>query len=1037
MTHSIRNRSRLLLGCGSVALAAGLMLAAERAEAQAFQATPTVVVGDVTFDRNAPALDFITLGSETAVIDWTPNEFTSGDALTFLPNGATAFFQNGANVSNFAVLNRILPSTNNNIVVFDGRVVSQLIDPNTGAATSGGMVAFYSPTGILVGSTARFDVGQLLLTTLEPSISSFEDFALNGGTMNLSATSGSTARIQINNGAQITATAENSFFSAIAAGVEMRGTASINGSHAYVAGEVVNLTFSNGLFDIEVPVGTARSGNVMNIAGNVGGPSSTGAGDNHMIYAVARGAADPISMFFSGNLGFEPAASAGIVNGEIILSANYDVFGRTVAGGTITDGRNAQFRDAVDPFGDAPVEAEITLNNFRSTSSLMAVSSHDVLASVGDGTSSVDGNLLLFGRERAELVAEVGNFNITGDLLVSAEAFGVEGSSLQNPDVINATAGTAAITALPGGQITIGGSAKITADAYAGANTIDLIAGRATGGSATILADEADIAITGDVFVQARGLGTTLSGILQGAESRGGLAGVTLRNGADVSFGGGLLLNVDAVGAQGSLSDSSSNSDAFAGVASILLEDVSSLNVGQTVRLNANGRGGSSNTSGAGSIGDGGVATLSLTGLGNVEIGGSLLIEAEGIGGSNAGGTGGVGLGGRASAATFDNGTILIGNNFSADALGEGGNGRTGGDGFGGISGANAITGRIDIAGRAFAGSEGVGGDASFDFGGNGGLGRGGNSAFQANGTLVDTAELRIGGDAVVFAQGVGGRGGAGDGSSIAAGRGGDGYGGQFSVPNQADPNFNSGAFLLAGGDNGTLLIEGEAVAVATGVGGRGGAGNSSQDGGRGGDAFGGLAQTGLAFLGQDGSLGLGSATFGSLLIDAIAFGGSGGQFGDALTGDGGDATGGFAVLGVRAGTLTVQNAEILASAFGGDGALGGVGNGGAVLVAGGSGGSLTIDNLFASASGFGGSSGTAVGGTGSGGQVEFDFSGIDVIVTGDASIQAHGFGGSGDNDDGGIGIGGVARVGILGSAGTGTGTITGNMVRHGQWLWR
>ena len=206
MICSNRNRSRLLLGCGSAALALALTFAPQRAAAQAINAEGNVIDGVAFFDNPGAGQTTIDVVTPTTVIDWQPFEDVNGDALTFLPAGNTVTFQSGQ-LANFAVLNRILPSTNNNIAVINGNVISQITQVS-GAPMTGGTVAFYSPTGILIGSTATFDVGSLLLTTLDTTPESFANF-FNGGNLNLAAAPGSTARIQIDPGAQISALAEN------------------------------------------------------------------------------------------------------------------------------------------------------------------------------------------------------------------------------------------------------------------------------------------------------------------------------------------------------------------------------------------------------------------------------------------------------------------------------------------------------------------------------------------------------------------------------------------------------------------------------------------------------------------------------------------------------------------------------------------------------------------------------------------------------------------------------------------------------------
>lgn len=1030
MTHLIRNRrpvgnkSRLMIGCGGTALALALTLAPQRAEAQAVNADGSVIFGGAAFDNSGPGQTAIDVITPTTVIDWQPFEDAGGNALTFLPAGNTMLFRSNQ-LPNFAVLNRLLPSTNGNIAVIDGSVISQLIGPS-GAPSTGGFVAFYSPTGILVGNNATFDVGQLLLTTLDTTPASFANFA-NGGNLSLSGTNGSTARIQINPGAQINALAENSFFAVVAADVQMLGSARVNGSHAYIAGEVVNLSFSNGLFNISIPVGTAASGNVMTLDGNVGGPSSTGAGDNHMLYAVARASADPISMLFSGNLGFDPALSAGIVNGEIILAANYDVFGRFVDGGTISDGINAVFDGNS---ATSTTRADIEVRDFTSTSTLLAIGTHNTAARAVAGPVSVLGDLLLVGRENSTLSAQANqSVNISGDVLVSARDYGVVSSGLQDLSVINAQGGSARISLLPGGSMTIGGDVFVTADAFAGADDLSGIAGSARAGSSVIFSSGGTLNILGSARVSARAEGAPLSGVSVGAESRGGLAQLSAAEGGAITIGQDVVLDGSARGAIGDLFNPSTVSNAFGGNAQIsTFAGGGSITVNGSAQLFAEGLGGSSNNAGAGSVGTAGRALLAINDVGDITILGSVDLIAGGVGGTNAGGTGGIGRGGRASAATFNGGTIIVGGQFNAIAPGVGGDGQIGGNGSGGIAGAIAEVGAIELRGlSSFAVAEGIGGSATFGFGGNGGIGRGGNSFFQANGTLTETATLTIAGDAFAFAEGVGGDGGFAGPSGSPAGQGGDGFGGDISTPNQADPDFGSGAFILTGGDNGNLSVAGDASAVASGRGGRGGFGDSMSLGGIGGNGFGGLAQVGLALFGLDGSVGQGSATFTTLQVEADGFGGNGGlQFGDFPTGAGGTGTGGAALLTARAGTVTVNQAGLNALGFGGDGQQGGIGTGGSALALGSLGGVLDAGQFRAVAVGFGGTSTSGPGGTGRGGTAGIALQGITVTVTGDTEIDASGFGGSAETGNGGDGFGGEAFVGVNQSI-PGNGTFSGN----------
>jgi hypothetical protein len=1014
----------LLHGCGSAALALALTFAPQRAEAQAINAGGTVTTGAAFIDTSTPGQTTIDVVTPTTVIDWQPFLDNSGNALTFLPAGTTALFRTGQ-LQNFAVLNRILPTSNNNIAVINGNVISRIIQP-TGAQVAGGFVAFYSPTGLLIGSTATFDVGSLLLTTLDTSPASFDNF-VNGGNLNLAATPGSTARIQIAPGAQISALAENSFFAVVAADVEMLGTARINGSHAYVAGEVVNLSLSNGLFNISIPVGTAAAGEVVTVNGNVGGPSSTGAGDNHVIYAVARASADPISMLFSGNLGFDPAQSAGIVNGEIILAANYNVFGRNVDSGSISDGIDAIFRGMS---ATSDVRADITLEDFTAGSSVLAIGTGQTIARTATGDSSVAGNLLLVGRDEAVIDATSGgDFTVTGNVLVDARDYGVVSSSLQTLDAINAVAGNARILSGGGGLVSITGNALVTAEAFGGADDLNAIAGSALGGTAEISADGGSVSITGTTNVRASAFGTNLDFIRTGATARGGMARVTVTGGGSANFDQDLIITADGFGTESDTFSPSTVSDTFGGTALLAITGAGTVDIGGNAMLSASATARGANAASGGALADAGEAAVSIDGAGTITIDGGLSLLANAFAGDNSGGQGGRALGGAARAVTRNgNGLISVAGDFFTSAQAQGGDGTSGGDAFGGIAGANAINGMIDLQQLADADASAFGGSAAFGFGGIGGLGSGGNAFFQADGTINQAAVLMIGGNAAVRATGTGGNGGSSDGSAIAAGRGGDGFGGDFLTPNQADPNFGGGAFLLAGGDYGTLTVSAGAIVDASGFGGFGGSAAGLLTGGRGGDGFGGLAQTGLALLGGPGTVGGGSATFGSLFVDANGFGGDGGIDGqiDQVVGLGGNGTGGAALVTVRSGDVVGGMVQLSAIGSGGAGNDGGTGTGGTAGVLGGQGGSILVTEIDLLADGSGGFSFAGRGGDGLGGTAAIEGDGITVTVNGSVTADASGFGGATDVGAGGNGTGGEAYIGIVTNT-LGTITVTGH----------
>uniref|UniRef100_UPI000A395039 beta strand repeat-containing protein n=1 Tax=Erythrobacter donghaensis TaxID=267135 RepID=UPI000A395039 len=1027
MTRTHAKRSRLMVGCGSTALALALVLGVpQRAAAQGIAAGGNVVVGSAEITTPNGTTTQVDVFSPTAVIDWTPDVDNSGNALDFLRTGATAIFR-AAQGDNFAVLNRILPTQNNNIVVINGSVLGQVRDAS-GQFVPGGFLAFYSPTGILVGETATFDVGSLLLTTLDTTPQSFDDF-VGGGFLTLQGQPGSTARVQVNPRARISALAENSFFAVVAADVQMSGTARVNGTHAYVAGEVVNLRLSNGLFDISIPVGTAASGQVVTLDGNIGGPSSTGAGDNHMIYALARASQDPISMLFSGNLGFDPAQSAGVINGEIILAANYDVSGRDVDTGSIRDDFDSvEFRGTR---ATSDVRADITLRDLAATSNVLAIGTGQTVAETAAGNSSYAGNLWLVGSLGAAVRSvSGGTFTIDGDVLVDARDYGVVSSSLQSLDEINATGGTARIVSSGSTSVlTIGGRVTVTAEAFGGAEDLNRTAGSARGGLAEIAIDGGQVTIGGLTNVRAGAFGTTLGNIRTGAEARGGTAQVLVSGGGQASFGSNLFVLADATGANGDTTSPSTASDTFGGNARIAITGSSNITVRGDAVLSANAfANASSSITGPGALADAGEATIVVDRNGVLAIEGALNLLALASGGQNVSGSGGLALGGVARMIARDRGLARVGGTFLAEAGASGGGGVTGGDAFGGVAGALAESGTIELGGNASADASASGGNAEFGVGGTGGIGRGGTALFQAVGSADEGGRLAIAGLASVRVDGRGGDGRFGGEGGGAGGAGGDGLGGDAGTANQADPTINGGAYLLADGDFGELSVGGNALASAQGTGGTGGAGATAASAGRGGNGTGGTAQAGVALLSGTGALGDGTAGFAFLTIDSSGFGGSGGL--DASVnlraGRAGDGSGGNASLKLNAGAVSVGEVLIQALGAGGTGGTGGTGLGGTASVVGGQGGRLDSLDLSLLATGSGGFANLGRGGDGIGGRAAIETDGT-IITLGSVLLDTSGTGGTSADGAGGEGLGGDAFIGNIGATAPGSLTATGH----------
>ena len=150
----LRTRKGLRISCASAALAAAA-LAPQSAHAQAlgaFRGTVTGTTGTVTRNPVSNTAETITVGSSTATINWSPSgQQQGGGTLDFLPSGNTATFTSAQGITDYTVLNRIVPDSGQPIAL-NGHVVSTL----QGTSTTGGNVWFYSPNGIVVGSSAVF-----------------------------------------------------------------------------------------------------------------------------------------------------------------------------------------------------------------------------------------------------------------------------------------------------------------------------------------------------------------------------------------------------------------------------------------------------------------------------------------------------------------------------------------------------------------------------------------------------------------------------------------------------------------------------------------------------------------------------------------------------------------------------------------------------------------------------------------------------------------------------------------------------------------
>jgi len=328
-TNRRLKRHKLLVSCAALAIT--VALTPQRAWAQAFQGTPTVTGGSVSFNRSTPGSETVTVSTGSAIVNWAPTDTQGTGDINFLPAGNTATFQGVDGFADFTILNRIVPTDATRAIELNGTVLSKL----AGGAT-GGNVWFYSPGGILVGAQATFDVGGLLLTSIDlPN-------GFSNGTRAFSAifskTQPAAGPIKVLQGAQINA--RSSYVAMVAPRIEQGGNVQVNGSAAYVAADEATIVMSQGLFDIAVPVdkGTSDANGIVH-TGTTGGPANTTASDNHTIYMVAVPKNQALAMLLNGSMGFAPAATnATVQNGQIILSAGSGLngLGGTPPGGTPT-----------------------------------------------------------------------------------------------------------------------------------------------------------------------------------------------------------------------------------------------------------------------------------------------------------------------------------------------------------------------------------------------------------------------------------------------------------------------------------------------------------------------------------------------------------------------------------------------------------------------------------------------------------------------------------------------------------------------------
>lgn len=1027
LSNSVRYGS---LG-SSAALALGLFFGTSSVvHAQmAFQGVPTVQSGDATIESNA-FVDTITVNTNQVVIDWLPDDMAiNGADIDFLPAIGTAIYQSEmGGPADFTVLNRIVPVDNTRPIILNGNIISQ-IDDGLGMFNPGGSVWFYAPGGIVIGGTAVIDVGGLFLTTADPIVDGMGEFIDAGGTTNFApAISGTFAEIDA--GASITLTPENSYVGLLAPIVGNSGDVNVNGSAAYIAAEQASITFNQGLFDINVTIGTdgdIPSGVALNHNGTTGGPVSSGAGDNHRVYAVAvpKNNAISIAIQNGGDIGFDIAGAADVVGNAVILSAGHNVAGDVIANTPV----NA-------------IDASIEVENNSFTSAVTARASHNITATAAAGAMAFASNLTLQADDLVDVMAIGPGSAITVDGLTNLSAdvqgvvdgedatggvvgiLGSGGTVTLNGDVTLTANGTGAdnfsgmgklgdgfggtveIGAEGGGTVNVSGAVTMTADGIGGFSGSGADGGNGTGGSGGLLANDGNstVSIDGNLSISAAGNGSSGNGGLNDTNGNavGGNINITGAGGTNnlIDITGVTTLGTGAIGADAFFGDAGS---AIGGNITVDAGSGTTLNFVGTLGVGGAVMGGNSDALGSGGDATGGMALITTSGAtGIITTGADVQLSSAAIGGFSSLGISGNTQGGSGIIRSgLGNITITGPATLNADAFGES-------NSFGGSVALETNSGNLTINNIASLSASGTSGSGADD-------GTGGNANIIANGGI-----LTIGGTSLALADGFGGfDGGAGSGGTInlradgggivnlagdvtlvASGIGGDGMGGSAG-------SGTGGAIFAQAGANSAINVTTQLTLEVNGF---GGLADSASDAGNG--------SGGTVLLGASG----GNADF--LVGTTTAIAATGGDSTEMnINLNGANAVGGTVTITGSGGTnnlvsLGATTINAVAEHISISDGNGGTAAGGEVNIIAGTGTRIDFNGLSADTSGTAATA-AGIGGSASGGAIQLSANGnnANIIVTGGATLIADAVGGDASNGNAGDAMGGALSLSI-GSAG-------------------
>jgi filamentous hemagglutinin family protein len=861
-------------------LALGTLLAwtPQSARAQGFAGTGAVTHGSATIDVSTPGTTNVNLPntSERATITWTPTDTaTGGGPIDFLPSGNIVNYTGDAGASGpYTVLNRIIPTDISRSVAFNGTVNS----------ASNVRVFFYSPGGLLIGSTARFNVGGLLLSTSELNVDGSNDFMPVQGQFGVTGTAGSTSAIEIQAGAEIRAESvgQSNYVVAIAPRIKQDGLISARGSVALVAAESADFAVdSQGLFNITVNQGSEVSANTFSHTGSTGGPDAAGIGEFRRVYMVAVPKNNAISMAIEsgGSIGFDVAGAASLVGNTIVLSAGHNI-ADTGTGDPIV----------ATPAGIGSADITVSRGNYTSNTIVRSMTNATVADNVAAGNPNInfESDLSVRAASSAAVRADLGAVTIAGGVNVSADA------------PTNGIAGQAQLAAGGAGTSLTAGFATVSA------NNTNTNAPIAVGGIANVTTAGGSITIANTLDVSARAQGSDASAGGTGGTAFGGTVLISATNGGTITTTtGDIAAAAWAVGGAGGDLTGDLGGDAQGGGVRIeTLGAGSAISAGLTINVDSGATAGSAGANnGTGGNATGGTAELLATD-GNISVtsasGSGIKLVADAVGGN--GGRGGNATGGNANVFA-ENATISTSGNYglSVDTSAGGGDALTSlgdaGNAVGGFIDVKTVgaMGRIEtnISGGAggpfFNGidlnASGTGGDAS-SAGSYGGNGTGGTVDLRITGAgqqIVNNSAMGT----ILNASATGGNAGTGIGEGGLATGGSailDIAGGSFNATAGSVALFAGaasgagdvdGAGTARGGQtrvrvDGTLTVAGDIAFAANGQASSGGAAAS---------AYGGLA----SLVAEGGTI---SATNGANFeVNAFASSGTSAGDGDAVAG--------------------------------------------------------------------------------------------------------------------------------------------------------